>query len=80
MKDITIKEESIKRELAILLITFVIAVLINVYAIITRGGSFVELFTQIGWTIVIALVLYILFAVIRAIYFGIVHLFQKSKA
>lgn len=81
MKDITIniKENSLKRELIILISAFVIAVLINLYAIITRDGNFIELFTQIGWTIIIGLVIYVLAALIRGIIFGIVSLFQRFQ-
>ena len=79
MKEIVIKESTLKRELYILLTTFVLAVLINLYAIITRDGSYIELITQIGWTVVICVILYILYAIIRGIYFGLAMLFRKSN-
>lgn len=80
MKDIVIKATTLKRELYILLAAFIVGVLINLYAIITRDGSYIELITQIGWTMVIGVILYALLAILRGIYLGISMLFRKSNA
>ncbi len=77
MKDIVIKATALKRELYILLAAFMVGVLINLYAIITRDGSYIELITQIGWTMVIGVILYALLAILRGIFFGITMLFKK---
>ncbi len=80
MKDLTIKAETLKREGIILLILFGVAVLVNVYAIITLDGSFIELFTQLGWTVFIAVVLYVLSGIVRGIVHGIRYLVKKRSA
>ena len=71
MKDITIKAETFKKELTILLGCFILAFLVNFYAIITREGAFVELFSQIGIVVVISLAFYAVAAIIRSIVYGI---------
>ena len=79
MKDLTIKAATLKREGTILLILFGVAVIINIYAIITLGGNFIELFTQIGWTVVITLVLYLVLAIIRGIVYGVKY-FKNNRS
>jgi len=71
MNDLIIRAKTLKREGVILIILFVVSFLVNLYAVIAFDGSYLELFTQIGWVLVITLVLYLVIALIRtAVYFG----------
>lgn len=54
-----------KRELSVLLFCFVLAFLVNVYAVIRYDGRAVELFSQIGYVCVITGVLYVLTVLVR---------------
>jgi len=67
MKDITITSSRIKKELYIFLILFFIAFLMNVYAIIVYGGAWAELFTQLHFVLVLALIFYLLVVLTRTI-------------
>ena len=73
MKDITIKASTLKREFKIFLGFFALTILINLYAIVTRDGELIELITQIGWTVLIALIFYVLVGLIRGIINGVKH-------
>lgn len=65
MKDIVIKGESLRRELFIALGCFLAAVAVNIYAICEYDTSWTELFSQIGFTAVTAIVIYIAVWIIR---------------
>lgn len=73
MKDIVITAKRIKKEVIIMAILFLVAFLINIIAIITFKTPWHEMFTQIGYVIVMTLVLYILLLIVR----GVVSLFKK---
>lgn len=77
MKDITITGKTVKRELLIVLGCFVAGVLVNVYAILHYSRPAVELFTQIGYTIVVSVVIYILLLIVRLIAWLIKLAFKK---
>lgn len=59
MKDIVIGQARIKRELLVLSTCFVAAVLINVYAIATRGTEWSELLSQLHITLAVAVFFYV---------------------
>ncbi len=71
MKDIVIRQERIKRELLVLCFCFVAAVLFNVYAIATRGTRWSELLSQLHVTLAVAIVFYVVLAIVRLIVYGI---------
>lgn len=67
MKDITISGKTLKKELFIILGCFVAAVLVNVYAIIHYDRPAVELLSQIGYTVFVAVVIYFLLWTVRLV-------------
>lgn len=75
MKDTIITGRRKQKELKILLICFAIAFLINIIAIIIYKTPWHEMFSQIGFVVVITLALYILLVIIR----GIARLFKKKE-
>jgi F0F1-type ATP synthase membrane subunit a len=77
MKDIVIGQRQIRREIRILLILFVVAVLVNVYAIIAKDTMWSELFTQLHYTIALALFLYVVIGILRLVVCGIGRLFKR---
>jgi len=78
MKDIVITPKQIKKELLVLLVCFVLSFIINIVAIVVYKTSWIEVFSQIGYVIIISVVLYILISLVRLIVSGIKKLF-KSK-
>ncbi len=79
MKDIVIPSQKVKREAWIFLGCFIFAFLLNIAAIIIYKTPWYEAFTQIGYIIVIAVVLYLLMALIRFLIFIIGKLFKRQK-
>ncbi len=79
MKDIFIPAKKVKRELYILLGCFIFAFLLNIACIIIYKTRWIEIFTQIGYVIVISVVLYLLIALIRFVVFLVGKLFKKRK-
>ena len=75
MKDTLITAERKKKELLTALVCLGIAFLINIGCIIYYHTPFYEVFTQIGYTVVIALGFYIIWTAIRLI----LWLFRKKK-
>ena len=82
MKDIIIPGKTIQRELWTLASCFIIANLINLYAILTYNTNFSELLTMIGYVTVTTLVLYGTWSFLRFVFVLIkkgVTLFFKLK-
>lgn len=67
MKDIVISVRRQRREMKFIAFCFVCAVAINAYSIITYETSWVELFSQIGWTTIITGSLYVITIAVRVI-------------
>lgn len=65
MRDIVIPAKRVRTELLTLAVCFAISVLLNIVSIIWFHTPFYEVFTQIGYTVVISVVLYILWTGIR---------------
>ena len=78
MKDIIISKARIKTELITALVCFLIAFLSNVGAIIYYKSPAIELITSIGYVVVSAVVLYIIWCLIRLAIYGIKKLFVKK--
>ena len=79
MKDLVISGKKVKRELLIALGCFICAVLINIICIIVYHSQWHEIFTQIGFTIFVAIALYLLLLLIRLIILACRKIFCKSK-
>lgn len=73
MKDIIISKQRIRKELITLLICFIIAFLTNVIAVAVYKTPWYEIFSQIGYVVVIAVALYLILFAIR----GAIHLFRR---
>lgn len=78
MKDLIITSGRLKKEMIIISSCFTTAFLINVAAIIMYKTPWHEMFTQIGYVIVITIVLYLVVAFFRLISVGIIRLVKKS--
>ncbi len=80
MKDIIITEKRRKKEFQVLLICFIAAFLINVLAVLIYKTPWHEIFTQIGYVLVITVVLYLITALVRwLIYLFTSKIFRKDK-
>jgi hypothetical protein len=79
MKDIVIRQVRIKREFLVLSVCFVAAILLNVYAIATRGTEWSELFTQLHITSALALFFYLVLSIVRLVYFGAKRLIGSGR-
>lgn len=77
MKDIVFTSTRQKKELRIFGICFAIGFLMNVISIIIYKTSWVEIFSQIGYVLVIAIVLYLILALFRSIVKWIKKLIRK---
>ena len=78
MKDIKITNQHIRRELLWLLIAFVIANFMNVYAISAYETSWSEMFSQLGYIIILSFVLYVVLWILRGIFRLVKGIFRKS--
>ncbi len=65
MKDIVFTKKRQKKELLIFGVCFAIGFLMNLISIIIYKTPWYEIFSQLGYVFVIALVLYILLSIIR---------------
>lgn len=74
-----ITDTTLKRELIPAAICLVAAILLNVYAIIHYGGHWSEVFTQIGYTVIIAAILYIAVTVLRLLVWLILYIAGKIR-
>ena len=79
MKDILITSARLKKELRILLYCFVLSFLINISAILMYKTPWFEAFTQIGYVIVITLILYFLIAIFRILFVFLKKLFNRNS-
>lgn len=79
MKDIIITRKRQKTELLVLLVCFMVACLTNLYAIISYGGKFVELFTSLGYVLIFTAALYVAFTLLRIIIFVIGKLISNKQ-
>jgi hypothetical protein len=67
MKDIVIPARTVRRELLVILGCFLASFCTNIGAVIAYHKSWTEIFTQIGYVLVIAVCIYALLWVIRLI-------------
>lgn len=67
MKDIVITSKALRREAWVLLGCFVVACGVNVGAIVAYDRPWSELYSQIGFVVAAALLLYLLLWVVRGV-------------
>ena len=79
MKDITITGKRRKKELIILLTCFVTAFLFNVLAVIIYKTPWHEIFSQIGYVVVITLVLFLIVTLVRVLVWAVGKLFKRRN-
>ncbi|NDV64139.1 hypothetical protein [Bacteroides sp. 224] len=80
MKDTLITARRKKIELITLLICFVIANLVHLYAIVTYRASFTELITSAFYIILFTFVLYGFWSVVRILFYGVKGLIKSKKS
>lgn len=79
MKDIIITSQKLKRERNIYLLSFLIAFVINVIAIIVYSRPWLEIISQIGYVIVISFFIYLILWIPRGIITFSIYLFRRKK-
>lgn len=77
MKDIVIRAASVKRELIVLGFCFVLAECANLGAIIKYDRPWFELFTQVGFVLVLTLLLYFALLLLRLAVRGVFRLLRR---
>lgn len=77
MKDIIISGKVLKRELLVLLGCFLAALGVNVYSIIKYKTPFYEIFTQIGYVLLLMLIIWVAVTVIRLVVYLIAKLIKR---
>ena len=79
MKDTVLTARRKKIEIITLLVCFVLANLVNLYAIITYHRSMMEMITSIFYIIIFAFVLYAAWALLLLLFYGVKALFTKKR-
>lgn len=79
MKDLVISGKRVKTELLIALGCFICAVLLNIVCIIVYHSQWHELFSQIGFTVLVAVVFYVLLLLIRLLFLVCRKIFTKRN-
>ena len=79
MKDIVFTKERQKKELFIFGVCFAIGFLMNLFSIILYKTPWHEIFSQLGYVFVIAIILYILLSIVRGIIRFIRSIRKKIK-
>jgi len=78
MQDVILSAKRIRFEILMLLTCFVLAELLNVYSIVTYGTSWTEIFSKIGFVLVVMAVFYVIHWIIRFIIFVCLFIVQKT--
>ena len=79
MKDIIITSKKLKQERNIFLLSFLLAFIINVIAIIIYSRPWIEIISQIGYVIVISFFIYLILWIPRGILIFLSNLFRRKK-
>ena len=79
MKDTVLTARRKKIEIITLLVCFVLANLVNLYAIIAYNRSMMEMITSIFYIIIFAFVLYACWTRLRLLFYGVKALLAKKK-
>ncbi len=80
MKDTIITAKQKRKEVITWLVCFLVANLINLYAIIAYNNtSFSELFTSLGYVFVASLAIYFLWTIIRILFYALRKVVKTKK-
>ncbi|MCD7971075.1 MAG: hypothetical protein LUG18_00160 [Candidatus Azobacteroides sp.] len=79
MKDTIITAKRKKTEIITFGVCFILANLLNLYSIITYRTSFGELFTSLGYVLVATVIIYIVWCILRFLFYSIRHLSSGRK-
>lgn len=79
MKDIVITGKRLRAELLVLLICFLAATGVNIRGIVKFGTSWAELFTQIGYVLLICLVFFLVISLLRVLVYLIWKALKKLR-
>ncbi len=79
MKDTIVTRQRKKIELFALLVCFIIANLMNLYSIIKFHTPWTEMITSIFYVIIFTIALYVLWSIVRVLFYGIKRLLLKKK-
>ena len=79
MKDIIITSRRLRQERNIYLLSFILAFIINVIAIIVYSRPWIEVISQIGYVIAISFLIYFLIWIPRGILAIAVCFFRRRK-
>ncbi|MDH6313497.1 hypothetical protein M2137_002287 [Parabacteroides sp. PFB2-10] len=79
MKDTLITAKRKKIEIITLIVCFILANLVNLYAIISYKTPFIELLTQLGYILLFTIVLYAGWSCLRIVFYYLKKLFTKQK-
>ena len=79
MKDTVITANVKRREIFLAAGCFLAAFLVNVYAIIRFGTPWTEMFTQIGYVIVLSVIIYAVVWVIRLCIMAVMALIRRGR-
>ena len=80
MKDITIPLHSLKQELKIWSLLFVIVYIANIFSIFKYETPFSEFYSSLGYVFMISLVIYLLLGVVRLLVVFVKSFFSKNKS
>lgn len=78
MKDIIIPGKVIRKELVILMVSMVAAVLLNVFSIIKYKTAWAELFSQLHVVFAVGIVIYLLVVIFRLVYGLFLKIFSRK--
>ena len=79
MKDTVITAAVKRRELLIWLTCFIVANVVNITTIICYSTPWYEIFTQIGYVVVMSVLLYVLTIVVRVVWFVVRRLTSSEE-
>ena len=78
MKDIVIPARTVRRELLVILGCFLASFITNICAVIAYHKPWTEIFTQIGYVVVISVVIYALLWIIRLVCLAIKKMIKRG--
>ena len=79
MKDTILTARRKKTELSTLFLCFIIANLVNLYSIFTYNTPLTEMITSFFYVLIFSVALYIIWSLLRILFYGITALFKKKK-
>ena len=79
MKDVVIKGKWIKRELILLAVIFLMAMIINIIGIVKHDTRWIEMLSQMHVVLILTLLVYALIWLVRLIIFVVILPFRKKS-